>query len=87
MGYIASFVILFACVKLLGATHSPGTAAGVFVVCKVLLVLFLGGGILAAIGYAAVMVVLAFGYFWLLDRSEGSALWWVVLLAGVLLLA
>ena len=86
MGPIASLVVLIACVKLLSATSSPPTATGVFVVCKVLIVLFLGGGLLGALIYGGVAALLGFGYFWLLNRLEDSGLYWVALVAGVLLL-
>jgi hypothetical protein len=86
VGAIASLVVLVACVKLLTATRSPATATGVFVFCKVAIVLFLGAGLISVLIYAAVAALLAFGYFWTLNRLEGSSLWWVVLVVGVLLL-
>lgn len=86
MGLIASFIVLLACVKLLGVTRSPATAAGVFVVCKLAIVLLLGGGFITVLIYAIVAGLVSFGYFWLLNRFEGSVLWWVTLIFGVLLL-
>jgi hypothetical protein len=52
----------------------------------VAIVLFLGAGLISVLIYAAVAALLAFGYFWTLNRLEGSSLWWVVLVVGVLLL-
>jgi hypothetical protein len=74
-------------VKLLSATRSPATAAGVFVICKLAIVLFLGTSLLYALIYAVVVGLLSFGYFWLLNRLEGSGVWWAALILGVLLLA
>lgn len=85
MGYIGSLVLLVACVKLLDS-GGPKLAAGVFTAGKVALALFVGNGMVAAIVLAVVLGALSFGYFWLLDRAQGSTLWWVILLAGVLLL-
>jgi uncharacterized protein with PQ loop repeat len=86
MGIIASLVILVACVKLLNVTSSPGVATGVFVVCKVAIVLFVGAGFLTALIYAGIAALVGFGFFWLLNRLQGSALWWAALMIGVLLL-
>jgi hypothetical protein len=86
MGTVASLVVLVGCIKLLSATGSPRTATGVFVVCKVLIVLFAGGGLVSALIFGVVAALVGFGYFWLLNRLEGSGLYWVALLIGVLLL-
>jgi hypothetical protein len=84
--YIASFVVFVGCVKLLTSTGNPLLTAGVFTVCKVGLALLLGGFFTILIT-GAVVGVLSFGYFWLLNRVEGSGVWWLVLIGGVLLLA
>lgn len=86
MTYIGSFVLLIACVKLLDS-GGPKLATGVFTGGKVALALFAGNGLVPALILAVVLGAISFGYFWLLDRTGGSTLWWVVLLAGVLLLA
>jgi chromate transport protein ChrA len=86
MGILASLVVLVACVKLLSATRDPKVVAGVFSVCKVAVVLLLGGGLIAALGTAVVAALVGFGFFWLLNRLEGTGLWWAALILGVLLL-
>ena len=87
MWYLASFVVFVACVKLLSAGASPLATAGVFTVCKIALALLLGGGFSGMLVTGAIASVVSFGYFWLLHRVDGSILWWLVLLGGVLLLA
>lgn len=83
--YIGSFVLLIVCVKLLDS-GGPKLAAGVFTAGKVVLALLVGNGVASALILAVVLGAVSFGYFWLLDRTEGSKIWWLVLIAGALLL-
>ena len=85
MSYIAAFVVFAACVKLLTATGDAKLAAGVFAAGKVIIAFLVGGGALGMLVTAVVVSVIGFGYFWLLDRFEGSNLWWVILICGVVL--
>lgn len=86
MWYLASFVAFVACVKMLTVTRDPVLAAGVFTASKVLLALFIGG-FSAILITGAIAGFVSIGYFWLLDRLDGSRWWWVLLAGGVVLLA
>jgi hypothetical protein len=74
-----------ACVKLV-STGGPQLATGVFTVGKVAIALLLGNGLSAALLIALIVGAISFGYFWLLNRFEGSGVWWALLVLGVLLL-
>lgn len=87
MTVLVSLAVFVACVTLLNNGVSVRDVTIIFATGKVLGVFFLGGGFGVALVVALVVSVLAFGYFWLLDRVAGSWLWWLVLLGGVLLLA
>jgi len=87
MWYFASFAVFVACVKLLSLGVKPLTVAGIFVAGRVFLALILGGGFSVLLLTAVITGAIAFVYFWLLDRAEGSGVWWVILVLGVLLLA
>jgi len=84
---LVSFVVFVACVQLLNASDSPRLAAGVFSAGKIVSALLFGGGSVPVLIGAVVVCLLAFGYFWLLHRMEGTGLWWLVLVGGVVLLA
>jgi hypothetical protein len=87
MWYFASFVVFVACVKLLSSGVKPLTVAGIFAGGRVFLALILGGGLSVLLLTAVITGAIAFAYFWLLDRAEGSGAWWVILILGVFLLA
>jgi hypothetical protein len=82
----ASVIVVAACVVLLVRSDSPGLATGVFVLCKVGLAFFLGQGLVSVLLHGVVLGLLAFGWFWLLDRLQGSAWWWLALFVGLLFL-
>jgi len=85
MSYLVVFLVFFGCVKLLEVSKSPKLAAGVFAACWIAVSL-LSGGVNASLLVGAVAVaIIAFCYFWLLDRTDGSGLWWIVLIVGVAL--
>jgi len=84
--FIASFVIVAVCVKVLLADGSPLFVAGVFAAAKVVAALLLGGAVLALPLTAVLAFGLGFAYFWLLGRFEGSPVWWLVLVCGAVLL-
>ncbi|MDI6711975.1 MAG: hypothetical protein QMD96_01920 [Anaerosomatales bacterium] len=70
----------------LASAGGPKLAAGVFTAGKVAIALLLGSGLGAGLLIALVVGALSFGYFWLLNRFEGSGVWWILLVFGVLLL-
>jgi len=87
MTILLSLAVFVACVKLLSMGVSVRDVTIIFAVGKVLGTFFLGGGFGTAVVVAVVVSVVAYGYFWLLNRVAGSGLWWLVLVGGVLLLA
>jgi len=87
MWYVASFVLFVACVKFLSSGATPAATAGVFAAGKVVLALLLGGGISTLLVTAVITGAIAFVYFWVMRRFEDTGTWWIVLVAGVLLLA
>lgn len=87
MTVFVSLAVFAACVKLLTMGVSVRDVTIIFALGKVATAVFLGGGIGTALVVAVVISVLSFGYFWLLNRTSGSGLWWLVLIGGVLLLA
>ena len=83
---LLSFVVLVACVQILARTGNWRLAAGVFAAAKIVLALFLWDGSASILVTAALISAISFGYFWLLNRFEGTMLWWLVLVLGVILL-
>ena len=86
MPYFLSLVVLAASVKLLTMGVSVRDVTIVFTIGKILVAFAHGGGLATALVVAVILSAVSFGYFWLLDRLSGSGLWWIVLVAGVLLL-
>jgi hypothetical protein len=82
---ILYFVLLGALVKILLVTEKPLLCASMFAI------IYLIFGWLATVHPAALMIifVINFGYawlfFWLLNRFQGTGLWWIILIIGVLL--
>ena len=82
--YIAArLLILVGLIRILSETHRPflcaaiyaGIASAIAVLMAVPFPELLTGGLIS--------FALASLYFWLLDRSDGSLLWWVVLVGGL----
>ncbi len=81
------FIIIGAFVKILVETNKAWLCALGLSLVSAFFVLISIGAARAAME-AVLMFVAGFGYFYLLDRLEGSGTWWVVLiLGGVILLA
>jgi len=80
-----SFIALAACIKLLAVTRDPKLSAGVFAASKLVLGFFLGGGFTWLLLSAVIIGALSYLYFWALYRFEGTIMWWVVLVLGVVL--
>lgn len=81
---ILNIFILVALIKLLLSTDKPVLCAGIYAGLAFLFSLMtfpLGVAVLAG----AIRFVLAFIYFWLLSKFEGSGLWWLILIGGLLI--
>jgi hypothetical protein len=84
---LAGLIVTIACIMLLNRGGSVALVTGVFVVARLAFVLLLGGGFVAILVNVVVGGVVAFAWFWLLDRLEGSILWWVALILGGLIVS
>ena len=82
---IIYILILIALIKLLLITEKPLLCAVVFALIAAFFGLLLGAGL----AVVAIVMVVNFGfawlYFWLLDRFQATAIFWVVLFGGILL--
>jgi hypothetical protein len=81
----AGLIVVIACIILLNRGGSVALVTGVFVVARLAFVLLLGGGFFAILIDVVVGGALAFAWFWLLDRLNGSIFWWVALILGGLI--
>jgi hypothetical protein len=85
MGIIIKIVLLLGLIKLLEATDKPLVCATVYVIVAgfISLALSVGsinwGGLMIGL---AISFVSAFVYFWLLQKTEGSIFWWIIMLGG-----
>ena len=78
-------VILAALVKLAIMTDRPFLCAGVYIGVKCLFALGLGHSFLSVLILGAIGFALASLYFWLLCKTQESALFWVVAILGILI--
>ncbi|MDT8389321.1 MAG: hypothetical protein RRC34_02310 [Lentisphaeria bacterium] len=83
--FILKIVFLASLIKLLIATNNPLLCAGIYVSLGFVFGLLLGNPLVYVLIATAISFGLAFLYFWLLDRFEDSAIFWVILIAGLLI--
>jgi len=85
VGIIIKIVLLIGLVKLLEATDKPLVCATVYTVAVGFLGIALSYGNLN-LGAVAISLgiafILSFIYFWLLQKTEGSIFWWIIMLGG-----
>lgn len=79
------FIMIGAFVKILAETGKVWACALGFSFVSAFFVL-ISAGVMPAVIQAIVMSVGAFGYFYLLDRMQGTSTWWLVLILGGLIL-
>jgi hypothetical protein len=83
---IIKCILLAALVRLLIATEKPFLCSGLYAVVPLLLGLAMQRPWERLLTSAGVVFILASIYFWLLNRlDEGSAVWWVIAIAGIAL--
>jgi hypothetical protein len=80
---IVKVLILAALIKLLILTEKPMLCAGIYGAVALLFTLFVHGPSLGLIVVGAVAFALAAIYFWLLQRFQDSALFWVIAVLGI----
>ena len=85
MTIVVNIIILIGLIKLLEATNKPLVCAIVYTIVVGLFAIILYFGSLTIAGLAIILglkFLLAFIYFWLLQKLDGTFFWWIVMLGG-----
>lgn len=82
---IFKVLILVALLKLLINTERPKLCAGIYTGIVLLINLMSGVGFLTAIVATAISGALALLYFWLLNHFRDTAIFWVILVIGLVI--
>ena len=77
-------IILASLVKINLECDSPWVATCIFGIAGFVLGLMFGHPFSAILIGTGINVGLGFLFFWLLKKSEGSSVWWAVMLLGIL---
>lgn len=85
MLFLLKALFIASLVRLLLKTNQPAWCAIVYVVLSTILGLMFGRTLLFALIAAPISFVLAFAYFWLLNKFEESGLFWIILVGGLLI--
>jgi hypothetical protein len=80
-----NIMILVALIKLAIQTDKPMMCAGIYVGAKSLFALGLGREFTNVLIAAIIGFILAAIYFWLLVRTQESALFWVIAIVGIVI--
>lgn len=80
-----NIILLAALIKVLQVTDNPILCAGIYAVFIFFIALFNSQTFGAIIITSIVAFLSAWLYFWLLSKLEGSFLWWIVLIVGLLI--
>ena len=83
--FLLKALIIASLVKILVSTNSPALCAGIYTTCSFVLGLLSGGSFFFLLIGSVFAFGLAYLYFWLLDRFEDSALFWVVFILGLVI--
>jgi hypothetical protein len=78
-------LILIALIKILIQTNKPFLCSGIYAGLATLFGLFMGSGLAGAVVGGGIAFVLSSLYFWLLDRFDGSILWWIIAVGGLVI--
>jgi hypothetical protein len=81
---IFRMLILVALIRLLIETNKPFLCSGIYAGFVTILALIIGRGIGAVVA-GVLAFVLSSAYFWLLDRFEDTILFWIIMIAGLLI--
>lgn len=82
---IFKVLILVALLKLLINTERPNLCAGIYTGIVLLINLMSGVGFLTSIVATAIAGALALIYFWLLNHFRDTAIFWVILIIGLVI--
>lgn len=78
-------VVLAMLIQILLRTEKPGLCAGIYTFIVLVLNFLFGGSIINTLIVTAISGVLAFGYFWVLDRTRYTLMFWVIMVVGLAL--
>jgi hypothetical protein len=81
---IFRILILVALIRLLIETNKPFLCSGIYAGFVTVFALIIGRGIGAVVA-GLLAFFLSSAYFWLLDRFEDTILFWIVMIAGLLI--
>lgn len=81
---IFRILILVALIRLLIETNKPFLCSGIYAGFVTILTLIIGRGIGAVVA-GVLAFFLSSAYFWLLDRFEDTILFWIIMIAGLLI--
>ncbi|NNG45316.1 hypothetical protein HJP15_20755 [Pseudoalteromonas sp. NEC-BIFX-2020_002] len=82
---IFKVLILVALLRLLITTERPNLCAGIYTGLVLLVNLMSGLGFIIAIVATAISGALALLYFWLLNHFRDTAIFWVILVVGLVI--
>ena len=82
---IFRLLVLVSLVRLLIVTNKPLLCTGIYAALVTVGTVVGGGGIVAVIMAGAIAFVSAGIYFWLLNRFDGSFLWWIIMVLGTVI--
>lgn len=85
MLFIVKVVILVSMIKIALNTDRALMCAGIYTAIGLLFALLLGKGILFALIAGPIALLLAWLYFWLLTRTQESAVFWVIAIVGAVI--
>ena len=85
MFLIIRIAILVGLVRLLTMTGKPFLCSGIYAAIALFFDLLSGSGPIDALISGGVAFLLASLYFWLLNRYDEGALYWIILVGGLLI--
>jgi hypothetical protein len=85
MLFIVKVLILVSMIKIVLNTDRPALCAGIYTAIGVMFGLALGKGVLFVLIAGPIGFLLALLYFWLLTRTQESAMFWVIAVVGALI--
>lgn len=83
--FIFRLLVLVALIRLLIATDNPLLCAGIYTGVVGVGSFLSGAGPVDALLASGLALLTSGIYFWLLKRFDGSFLWWVIMIAGVVI--
>lgn len=86
MFILIELLLLVALMQLLLKTEKPGLCTVVYSLAMFLSSLIFGASLADSAIYTAISAVLAFIWFWLLDRTRYTFGYWVILVIGLVLI-